>query len=145
MHSEPVDFATSQQDDSWDEEEGEEDEEEEEELSDDEERHALWDPSQATPARGLKGRRHAARAAAGTAGSGSEGHQPGPHRRRRSSTSTLLLPEEQPVLNHLNEQLSKAGKDPVPRPTVRRGRRLGGGWAHASTRRRLRAARKPPI
>ncbi|KAL4427717.1 hypothetical protein ABPG75_001806 [Micractinium tetrahymenae] len=100
--------------DSWDDEE-EEEEEEEEEQSDDEERHALWDPSHATPARGLKGRWHAARAAAAAASSGAEGHQ---RQRRRSFSSAPLLPEEQPVLNHLNEQLRKAGKEPVARPTV---------------------------
>ncbi len=111
-----------QQDESWDEEEGEE-EKEQEEQSDDEERYALWDPSQATPARGPKGRRHAARALPGPASSGSEGRQAARQRQRRSSASAVPLPEEQPVLNHLNEQLRKAGKDPVPRPTVCLGRR----------------------
>ena len=112
-----------QEESSWDEdedEEDEEDEEEEEEQSEDEERHALWDPSTATPARGGARPRKQA-----VAGGGGEAQQR--QRRRRSSTlsggsgsggSGALLPEEQPVLAHLNEQLKLQGKAPVGKPTV---------------------------
>ncbi len=99
------------QQESW--EEDEEEEEEEDASSEDEERHALWDPSLATPARGLKARKLAA--------AGGEGQA---QRRRRSSTTSGsggLLPEEQAVLAHLNEQLQQQGKEPVTKPTVRAG------------------------
>lgn len=99
------------QEESWEEEE---DEEEEDASSDDEERHTLWDPSLATPARGLKARKAAAAAAGG------EGRM----QRRRSSAASGsggLLPEEQPVVAHLNEQLRRQGKEPVFKPTVRAG------------------------
>ena len=105
------------QEESWESEEGDEEEEEEEEeeaSSEDEERHALWDPSLATPARGLKARR--------LAGAGGEARAA---RRRRSSTTSGgggsggVLPEEQPVLAHLNEQLRRQGKEPVAKLTVR--------------------------
>lgn len=99
------------QQESWEDED--EEEEEEDASSEDEERHALWDPSLATPARGLKARKLAA--------AGGEGRA---QRRRRSSTTSGsggLLPEEQAVLAHLNEQLQRQGKEPVTKPTVRAG------------------------
>jgi hypothetical protein len=108
---------TSDEEGSSDEEEEEDaEEEEEEEQSEDEERHALWDPSLATPARGPKHRRN-------TGGSASGEGAPGQRRRRRRSSpaaaaSAPLLPEEQPVLTHLNEQLALQGREAVPRPTV---------------------------
>lgn len=93
------------------------------EQSEDEERHALWDPSTATPARrqgSLKARRQLV--------TGEEQQQQqqgqkrqGQGRRRRSSTvsgGSQLLAEEQPVLNHLNEQRRRQGKEAVARPTV---------------------------
>ena len=148
----PATCCLQEDEEEWDEEEEEDDNEEEEEeaSSDDEERHVLWEPSLATPTRGLKSRRlpgagGARGAATGAAGSGEVPQQ----RRRRSSTASggsgALLPEEQPVLAHLNDHLRRQGKEAISRPTVRCWARVASASAVCTCHLELPSPRKNPV
>ncbi|GAB4822357.1 hypothetical protein N2152v2_009403 [Parachlorella kessleri] len=87
--------------------------EEEEDSSSSEEEADTWDPSLATPFHKRKKQVQAAQQA-----------EQGRRRScsvptsRRSSTGAAACPEEQPVLNYINDDRAKAGEDPITKLTV---------------------------